>query len=56
MQSDVEQVSLKRRFGFCNGTISNTEGVVARFNGTFYLPDHKGMWKGEERGDGVLAK
>jgi uncharacterized protein (TIGR00369 family) len=56
LQGDVEQVSLKRRFGFCNGTINNSEGVVARFNGTFYLPDHKGMWKGEERGDGVLQK
>jgi hypothetical protein len=27
---------------------------VARFNGTFYLPDHDGMWKDGRTGDGVL--
>ena len=56
IQADVEHVSVKRRFGFCSGTIANSEGLVARFNGTFYLPDHKGMWKGERRGDGVMAQ
>jgi uncharacterized protein (TIGR00369 family) len=44
LQADVQQVSVKRRFGFCNGSVSNAEGVVARFNGTFYLPDHDGIW------------
>ena len=56
IQADVEHVSVKRRFGFCSGTIGNPEGLVARFNGTFYLPDHKGMWKGERRGDGVMTQ
>lgn len=56
LQSDVEHVSVKRRFGFCSGVIHNVDGLVARFNGTFYLPDHKGMWKGERRGDGIMAE
>ena len=34
--------------GICHG------GIVARFNGTFYLPDHDGMWKDGRTGDGVL--
>jgi uncharacterized protein (TIGR00369 family) len=55
LQSDVEHVSVKRRFGFCSGTMHNADGLVARFNGTFYLPDHKGMWKGERRGDGLTG-
>jgi uncharacterized protein (TIGR00369 family) len=50
VQADVLQVSLKRRFGFTSGTIHTTDGVVARFNGIFYLPDHDGLW----RGDGPL--
>lgn len=54
IQANVEQVSLKRRFGFCNGAIHNRRGIVARFNGTFYLPDHEGMWKDGRSGDGVL--
>ncbi|MCB1705356.1 MAG: PaaI family thioesterase [Halioglobus sp.] len=54
VQADVEQVSIKRRFGFCSGGIYNSAGVVARFSGTFYFPDHSGMWKDGRRGDGVL--
>ena len=56
VQADVEQVSIKRRFGFCSGGIYNSAGVVARFSGTFYFPDHSGMWKDGRRGDGVLHK
>jgi uncharacterized protein (TIGR00369 family) len=56
IQANVEQVSVKRRFGFCSGGIYNDHGVVARFNGTFYFPDHKGMWKDGRRGDGVLTQ
>ena len=55
IQADVQQVSVKRRFGFCSGVILNSEGVMARFNGTFYLPDHKGMIKPDAIGDGVPA-
>ncbi|MFT4518586.1 MAG: hypothetical protein ACI9JM_000967 [Halioglobus sp.] len=54
IEAKVEQVSVKRRFGFCTGGIYNSVGVVARFNGTFYFPDHDGMWKDGRRGDGVL--
>ncbi len=56
LEARAEQVSVKRRFGFCNGGIYNAEGIVARFNGTFYLPDHQGMRKNGAIGDGVLAE
>lgn len=56
VQADVEQVSIKRRFGFCSGGIYNAKGVVARFNGTFYFPDHDGMWQDGRRGDGVMTQ
>lgn len=56
VQANVEQVSVKRRFGFCSGGIYNSAGVVARFSGTFYFPDHDGMWKDGRRGDGVLQR
>jgi uncharacterized protein (TIGR00369 family) len=45
LQADVERASAKRRFGFSNGVISSSDGLVARFNGTFYIPDHDGMAK-----------
>lgn len=48
LQADTQLVNLKRRFGFCSGTICNSAGVVARFNGTFYLPDHEGVWKDDK--------
>lgn len=54
VQANVEQVSTKRRFGFCSGGIYNSAGVVARFSGTFYFPDHDGMWKHGRKSDGVL--
>ncbi len=54
LEAEITHTTVKRRFGFCSGVISNKEGVVARFNGTFYLPDHKGMWKVKERTDGFL--
>jgi len=44
IQTEIEGVSLKRRFGFIHGVINNAKGVVARFNGTFYFPDHEGLW------------
>jgi uncharacterized protein (TIGR00369 family) len=53
IQADVDLVTVKRRFGFCSGTITNNKEVVARFNGTFYLPDHPGMLKEDALGDGV---
>lgn len=45
IEARAELVNLKRRFGFCSGVISNSAGVVARFNGTFYFPDHEGILK-----------
>jgi uncharacterized protein (TIGR00369 family) len=56
IQSRADHVSLKRRFGFCSGIIEGPEGIVASFNGTFYLPDHDGVWKGPKHdGGGVLG-
>ena len=55
IQADIHLVTVKRRFGFSSGAIVNSEGVVARFNGTFYLPEHKGMVKPEAVGDGAPA-
>lgn len=55
IQADVHLVNVKRRFGFCSGAIVNRDGVVARFNGTFYLPDHTGMVKPGAVGDGVAG-
>jgi len=55
LQADAEQVSVKRRFGFCSGAIYNSRGIVARFNGTFYFPDHDGMWKDGHGKDSVLS-
>lgn len=53
--AEAEQVSVKRLFGFCSGGIYCGRGVVARFSGTFYFPEHKGMWKSGTPGDGVMA-
>jgi uncharacterized protein (TIGR00369 family) len=55
IQADIHLVTVKRRFGFSSGAIVSAEGVVARFNGTFYLPEHKGMVKPEAIGDGAPA-
>lgn len=55
LEAEITHTTVKRLFGFSSGVISNNEGVVARFNGTFYLPDHKGIWKVKERSDGLLA-
>jgi uncharacterized protein (TIGR00369 family) len=56
LQSVAEQVNVKRRFGFCSGGIYNSAGVVARFSGTIYFPDHDGMWREGSPGDGVLQR
>jgi len=49
LQAEAGQVTVKRRFGFCSGLISSERHVVARFNGTFYLPDHDGVWRDGKR-------
>jgi len=56
LEAQVTQTTVKRRFGFCSGLISNADGVVARFNGTFYLPSHDGVWKVEKRVAGILGE
>ena len=43
IEARPEGVELKRMFGFARGVIVNSRGVVARYNGSFYFPDHPGM-------------
>lgn len=54
IEATAEQVSVKRRFGFSSGAIHNSRGIVARFNGTFYLPDHQGLRQNGEVASGIL--
>jgi len=51
IEAVAEQVSAKRRVGFCSGGIYNAAGIVARFAGTIYFPDHQGMRKAGSLGD-----
>ena len=43
VEAQQEGVELKRLFGFARGVICSERGVVARFNASFYFPDHPGM-------------
>ncbi len=43
IEASCDRVDVKRRFGFASGAILGSNGLVARFNGTFYLPDHDGV-------------
>ena len=54
IEAVAEQVSAKRRFGFCSGGIYNEAGIVARFAGTIYFPDHDGMRQSGTPGDSAL--
>ncbi|WP_241505740.1 PaaI family thioesterase [Parahaliea mediterranea] len=48
LEARNSEVTVRRRFGFCSGLIVSERGIVARYSGTFYLPDHDGMWQGGE--------
>lgn len=54
IEAQLEGVNLKRLFGFSRGVIVNQKGVVARFNATFYFPDHPGMSQDGVVNPGVL--
>lgn len=56
IEARSEEVSVKRRFGFCSGAIYGNGRRVARFNGTFYIPDHEGMWKNGRTPASVLGE
>lgn len=45
LQTQTDHVVTKRRFGFCSGMIVDGDKPVARYSGTFYIPDHQGVWK-----------
>ena len=54
IEATAEQVSVKRRFGFGSGVIQSSRGIVARFNGTFYLPDHEGLRQNGKPASSIL--
>ena len=54
LQADVQLAEIRRRFGFSSGVIRTGERVVARFNGTFYFPDHDGLRRTGHRSAGPL--
>ncbi|MDZ7781842.1 MAG: PaaI family thioesterase [Halioglobus sp.] len=56
IEARSEEVSVRRRFAFCSGAIYSSRGRLARFNGTFYLPDHDGMWKNGKTPASVLGE
>ena len=43
IETRQEGVVIKRLFGFSRGVIIGSRGEVARFNATFYFPQHTGM-------------
>ncbi len=55
LQAESHLVEAKRRFGFSSGILRANEKLVARFNGTFYFPDHDGMWKNGKKSPGPLG-
>ena len=54
IEARSEGVTIKRLFGFSRGVIEGRRGVVARFNATFYFPDHPGMSQDGIPNSGVL--
>lgn len=58
LQTHTDHVEAKRRFGFCSGVIRDSDDddkVIARYSGTFYIPDHSGVWK-DDAGRAAAAK
>ncbi|TCO75664.1 PaaI family thioesterase [Chromatocurvus halotolerans] len=55
LQTHTDHVETKRRFGFCSGVIRDGDKVIARYSGTFYIPDHQGVWK-DDAGRAAAAK
>lgn len=55
LQTRTDHVEAKRRFGFCAGVICDGDRVIVRYSGTFYVPDHDGMWK-DDAGRAAAAR
>ncbi len=55
IESESQNVSLKRRFGFGSGVIRGPRGLVARYNATFYFPDHQGLVTDDATGITVMG-
>ena len=43
LEASCDRVEIKKRFGYASGVVTGGRGIVARFSGIFYLPEHKGM-------------
>lgn len=54
IEARSEGVTIKRLFGFSRGIIVGSRGEVARFNATFYFPDHPGLSQDGIPNAGVL--
>ncbi|TDG13696.1 PaaI family thioesterase [Seongchinamella unica] len=54
LEARCEGVTIKRLFGFSRGVIVSRRGLVARFNATFYFPDHPGLSQDGVPNPGVL--
>ncbi len=49
IEAFTDRVEVRRRFGFASGAVVCDGEDVARFNGTFYLPDHDGVVRDDSR-------
>ena len=49
VQGVAQSVNVKKRFGFCSGVIETRRTTIATFKGTFYIPDHDGLWQSDSR-------
>jgi uncharacterized protein (TIGR00369 family) len=49
LEGIAQTVNLRRRFGFCSGELRTPRRTVATFSGTFYFPDHEGLWESVAR-------
>ena len=39
LEASADRVTVKKRVGFSSGVVTSGDKVIARFSGTFYLPD-----------------
>lgn len=43
LETRVDHLQVKRRFGFCSGSVYDGDTAILRYSGTFYFPDHEGL-------------
>ncbi len=47
LETRVDHMQAKRRFGFCSGAVYDGDKAILRYSGTFYCPDHSGLLTSE---------